>query len=47
MQETLINLTAVVIVGNLMALCAIPVAGIFWFVCGDSIRKALAETERD
>jgi len=47
MQETLINLTAVVIVGNLMALCAIPVAGIFWFVCGDSILKALAETERD
>jgi len=39
MQETLINLTAVVIVGNLLALCAIPVAGIFWFMFGDYIRR--------
>ena len=39
MQETLCNLCIVMIVGNLLALCAIPVAGIFWFMFGDYIRS--------
>jgi len=40
MQETLCNLTIVVIVGNLAAIAAIPVVGIFWFVFGDYIKEA-------
>ena len=47
MQETICNLAIVTIIGNLMALCAIPVAGVFWFVCGDSIRAALNKIEEN
>lgn len=43
MQETLCNLAIVVIVGNLAAIAAIPVAGIFWFVVGPALRDALDE----
>jgi hypothetical protein len=39
MQETLCNLAIVTIVGNLALIGAIPVAGIFWFMFGDYIRK--------
>lgn len=39
MQETLCNLAIVTIVGNLLAIAAIPVAGIFWFMFGDYIRR--------
>jgi hypothetical protein len=45
MQETLCNLAIVTIVGNLAALCAIPIAGIFWFLVGPAIRAALDEME--
>jgi len=38
METTCINLVAVTIVGNLALLCAIPVAGIIWFVLGGYIK---------
>jgi hypothetical protein len=41
MHETICNLAIVVIVGNLAAIAAIPVVGIFWFVVGPAIRDAL------
>lgn len=47
MQETLCNLAIVVIVGNLAALCAIPVVGIFWFFVGPAIRAALDEISEE
>ncbi len=40
MQETLCNLCIVTIIGNLAATCAIPVAGIFWFLVGPAIQAA-------
>ena len=47
MQETLCNLAIVVIVGNLAAIAAIPVAGIFWFLVGPAIRGALDEISEE
>jgi hypothetical protein len=45
MQETICNLLIVTVVGNLAAIAAIPVAGIFWFVVGPAIRDARDEME--
>lgn len=47
MQETLCNLAIVTIIGNLAALCAIPVVGIFWFFVGPATRDALDEISED
>ena len=39
MQETICNLTIVMILGNLALMGAIPIIGILWFAFGDYIRK--------
>lgn len=38
-METLLNITIIMIIGNLALMGAIPITGILWFAFGDIIMK--------
>ena len=46
MEATIINLLAVMIIGNLALMGAIPIIGILWFAFGDIIMKFEQEREK-
>lgn len=47
MDTTICNIAVIVIIGNLAAIAAIPVVGIFWFLVGPAIRDALDEVKEN